>query len=88
MMKKIYKETTLSVYENQDNIVNPTFLKCRINILYILILQIFNQLKYKSSKIVFSPISILLCDIISPASIFLSIYIIVTPAILSPLIIA
>ena len=32
-MKKIYKETTLSVYENQDNIVNPTFLKCRINIL-------------------------------------------------------
>lgn len=32
-MKKIYKETTLSVYENQDNVVNPTFLKCRINIL-------------------------------------------------------
>ena len=32
-MKKIYKNTILSVYENQDNVVNPTFLKCRINIL-------------------------------------------------------
>ena len=32
-MKKIYKNTILSVYENQDNVVNPTFLKCRIIIL-------------------------------------------------------
>ena len=32
-MKKIYKNTILSVYENQDNVSNPTFLKCRINIL-------------------------------------------------------
>ena len=32
-MKKIYKNTILSVYENQDNVVNPTFLKCKINIL-------------------------------------------------------
>ena len=32
-MKKIYKNTILSIYENQDNVVNPTFLKCRINIL-------------------------------------------------------
>ena len=32
-MKKIYKNTVLSVYENQDNVVNPTFLKCKINIL-------------------------------------------------------
>ena len=33
VIKKIYKNTILSVYENQDNVVNPTFLKCRINIL-------------------------------------------------------
>ena len=33
IVKKIYKNTILSVYENQDNVVNPTFLKCRINIL-------------------------------------------------------
>ena len=32
-MKKIYKETTLSVYEDQDNLINPTFLKCKINVL-------------------------------------------------------
>ena len=32
-MKKIYKNTILSVYENQDNVANPTFLKCKINIL-------------------------------------------------------
>ena len=33
-MKKIYKNTSLSVYENQDNVVNPTFLKCKIIFLF------------------------------------------------------